>query len=86
MQHMNGLIRATDGHIYFNGEDKMCIRDRLVPVVLTAAIPFVWIIAVQHHSALHARFTFRILSVAAAAADVYKRQQQWQSVLADRAT
>ena len=21
MQHMNGLIRATDGHIYFNGED-----------------------------------------------------------------
>lgn len=27
-----------------------------------------WIIAVQHHSALHARFTFRILSVAAAAA------------------
>ena len=41
---------------------------QLVPVVLTAAIPFVWIIAVQHHSALHARFTFRILSVAAAAA------------------
>ena len=21
MQHMNGLMRATDGHIYFNGED-----------------------------------------------------------------
>lgn len=21
MQHLNGLIRATDGHIYFNGED-----------------------------------------------------------------
>ena len=21
MQHMNGLIRATGGHIYFNGED-----------------------------------------------------------------
>lgn len=37
-------------------------------VVVTAAIPFAWIIAVQHHSALHARFTFRILSVAAAAA------------------
>ena len=41
---------------------------QLLPVVVTAAIPFAWIIAVQHHSALHARFTFRILSVAAAAA------------------
>ena len=41
---------------------------QLLPVEITAAIPFVWIIAVQHHSALHARFTFRILSVAAAVA------------------
>ena len=41
---------------------------QLLPLVVTAAIPFAWIIAVQHHSALHARFTFRILSVAAAAA------------------
>ena len=40
---------------------------QLVPMVMIAAIPFAWIIAVQHHSALHARFTFRILSVAAAA-------------------
>lgn len=28
-----------------------------------AAIPFAWIMAAQYHSALHARFTFRILSV-----------------------
>ena len=40
---------------------------QLIPMVIIATIPFVWIIAVQHHSALHARFTFRILSVAAAA-------------------
>jgi hypothetical protein len=58
------------------------------PVVLTAAIPFVWIIAVQHHSALHARFTFRILSVAAAAAITFivlnvkqaKKQQKSQKI------
>ena len=62
---------------------------QLVPVVLTAAIPFVWIIAVQHHSALHARFTFRILSVAAAAAITFivlnvkqaKKQQKSQKIL-----
>ena len=61
---------------------------QLVPVVLTAAIPFVWIIAVQHHSALHARFTFRILSVAAAAAITFivlnvkqaKKQQKSQKI------
>lgn len=40
---------------------------QLLPLVIVAAIPFAWIIAVQHHSALHARFTFRILSVAVAA-------------------
>ena len=62
---------------------------QLVPVVLIAAIPFVWIIAVQHHSALHARFTFRILSVAAAAAITFivlnvkqaKKQQKSQKIL-----
>ena len=62
---------------------------QLVPVVLTAAIPFVWIIAVQHHSALHARFTFRILSVAAAAAITFivlnvkqaKKQQKSKKIL-----
>lgn len=37
------------------------------PYVLTAVIPFAWIVVVQHHSALHARFTFRILGVAAMA-------------------
>lgn len=35
-----------------------------VPFVLTGVIPFAWIVVVQHHSALHARFTFRILGVA----------------------
>lgn len=37
---------------------------RLVPYMIIFCIPFVWIIVVQHHSALHARFTFRILAVA----------------------
>ena len=37
---------------------------RLVPYAVIFCIPFVWIIVVQHHSALHARFTFRIISVA----------------------
>lgn len=37
---------------------------RLVPYMIVFCIPFVWIIVVQHHSALHARFTFRILAVA----------------------
>lgn len=36
----------------------------MVPYLIVFCIPFVWIIAVQHHSALHARFTFRILAVA----------------------
>lgn len=36
----------------------------LIPYAVIFCIPFVWIIAVQHHSALHARFTFRIISVA----------------------
>lgn len=37
------------------------------PFLIIAAIPFAWIVVVQHHSALHARFTFRILGVAAMA-------------------
>lgn len=40
------------------------VMAQLAPFVLVFCIPFVWIILVQHHSALHARFTFRILSVA----------------------
>lgn len=36
----------------------------LVPYLIIFCMPFVWIIVVQHHSALHARFTFRILAVA----------------------
>lgn len=52
-------------------------------------IPFAWIIVVQHHSALHARFTFRIISVAVLAVccmgislleDVWKLQIQKKSV------
>ena len=40
------------------------VLGQLVPFGIIFCIPFVWIILVQHHSALHARFTFRILSVA----------------------
>ncbi len=40
----------------------------IVPFLIIAVIPFAWIVVVQHHSALHARFTFRILGVAAMAA------------------
>ncbi len=40
------------------------VLGQLVPFAVIFCIPFVWIILVQHHSALHARFTFRILSVA----------------------
>lgn len=36
----------------------------LVPYLIAFCIPFFWIIVVQHHSALHARFTFRIIAVA----------------------
>lgn len=39
----------------------------LVPYGIIFCIPFVWIIVVQHHSALHARFTFRIIGIAVAA-------------------
>ncbi len=40
---------------------------RMAPFAVIFCIPFIWIIVVQHHSALHARFTFRILGVAALA-------------------
>lgn len=40
------------------------ILAELVPYLAIFCIPFVWIIAVQHHSALHARFTFRIIAIA----------------------
>ena len=40
------------------------VLGQLVPFAIIFCIPFAWIILVQHHSALHARFTFRILSVA----------------------
>lgn len=40
------------------------VLGQMVPFAVIFCIPFVWIILVQHHSALHARFTFRILSVA----------------------
>lgn len=40
------------------------VLGQMVPFAVVFCIPFVWIILVQHHSALHARFTFRILSVA----------------------
>lgn len=34
-----------------------------IPFAIICAIPFVWIAFVQNHSAIHARFTFRILSI-----------------------
>lgn len=41
---------------------------RALPALVgTACIPFGWIVVVMHHSALHSRFTFRILAVAVAA-------------------
>lgn len=40
----------------------------LLPYIVLAAIPFAWFVLVQHHSALHARFTFRIMGIAAMAA------------------
>lgn len=43
------------------------ILETVLPFLVIAAIPFAWIVVVQHHSALHARFTFRILGVAAMA-------------------
>ncbi|MBO4980272.1 MAG: hypothetical protein J6C84_00020 [Lachnospiraceae bacterium] len=52
-------------------------------------IPFAWIIVVQHHSALHARFTFRIISVAilavlcmgiSLAEEIQKQRRQEKSV------
>ncbi len=44
------------------------VVSELLPYMMIFCIPFVWIIVVQHHSALHARFTFRIIGVAAMAA------------------
>lgn len=49
---------------------KKGVKPALSGMLLFAAIfciPFVWIIVVQHHSALHARFTFRIIGIAAMA-------------------
>ena len=43
------------------------VAAQLAAFGLIFCIPFAWIIVVQHHSALHARFTFRIISVAALA-------------------
>ena len=37
---------------------------RVLPFAIIFCIPFAWIVVVQHHSALHARFTFRIIGVA----------------------
>lgn len=37
---------------------------KLLPFAIACIIPFAWITVAQNHSALHARFTFRILSIA----------------------
>lgn len=41
------------------------LAETAIPFIIIGIIPFAWIVVVQHHSALHARFTFRILGVAA---------------------
>lgn len=41
------------------------ILETIIPFIIIGVIPFAWIVVVQHHSALHARFTFRILGIAA---------------------
>ncbi len=46
----------------------MAVLETVLPFLVIACIPFAWIVVVQHHSALHARFTFRILGIAAMAA------------------
>lgn len=43
------------------------LLETVVPFLIIGIIPFAWIVVVQHHSALHARFTFRILGVTAMA-------------------
>ncbi len=43
------------------------VMAEVIPYAIIFCIPFAWIVVVQHHSALHARFTFRIISVAVAA-------------------
>lgn len=40
------------------------LAGRLLPFAVTALIPVVWLFVVQHHSGVHAHFTFRILGVA----------------------
>lgn len=57
------LALVTIGFAIFKTSAKMVLL-QVVPFVIIFCIPFVWIIVVQHHSALHARFTFRILAVA----------------------
>ena len=49
------------------GRSPKTLAVRIVPFLIIALIPFAWIVVVQHHSALHARFTFRILGVSAMA-------------------
>lgn len=43
------------------------LLETLIPFLIIGIIPLAWIVVVQHHSALHARFTFRILGVTAMA-------------------
>lgn len=43
----------------------------LLPYIIIALAPLAWFVLVQHHSALHARFTFRILGISAMAAAAF---------------
>lgn len=61
------LAAASVGIVFLSVFRKLSLGQILaetVPYFIICGIPFAWIIVVQHHSALHARFTFRIISVA----------------------
>lgn len=64
MAALVALVSLTLVVMAFRKKGVKEILARLVPYLTVFCIPFVWIIAVQHHSALHARFTFRIIAIA----------------------
>ncbi len=62
-----GCVIAIDAAAFVTACCRWSVRKAAacaVPYLLTACIPFVWFIVVQHHSGLHVVFTFRIMGVA----------------------
>jgi len=60
---LTALVRAVYRRTPFSR-----LTGAAVPYLAIGAVPFVWIVAAQYHSAVHARFTFRIIGVAVMAA------------------